>query len=393
MPRKGKPVRLAEGIYRHATAIRAIVKVGSGEEAVQRERWFPPETTLKPIQAWQDDIRGSLRRDGAGVKRGTLAADALRYLRQVTYLGNWTGVRSEVRAWTALYGKMRRGAITPEHVRRAMAQWIEDGYAPKTVNNRRDRLRTLYRTLDARPGRPTPQTPCDTVDPLTVADVPAVAPQEADVTRVAINLEAGERHGRLRDAKTRARFLVIATTGKRPAEVMRAEPPDLDLDLRVWQVRNAKGGIGPGIYLNDDMLAAWRLFVEAEAWGAFETSSYARVLRTAGWPANIRPYNLRHSVGHAMSQQGVDLADIQAHYGHAHISTTRKHYVPVLNTRLVNASQRIDGRFSSEAKVGQPEGQPFAFGGWRNVSVSAEKPVTADPVSTAGTGPETVTKP
>jgi hypothetical protein len=45
------------------------------------------------------------------------------------------------------------------------------------------------------------------------------------------------------------------------------------------------------------MLEAWRVFAEADAWGAFNTGSMAEVLRAAGWPKGIRPYNLRHSIG------------------------------------------------------------------------------------------------
>ena len=105
-----------------------------------------------------------------------------------------------------------------------------------------------------------------------------------------------------------------------------------------------RGGWGPGIYLNDDMMAAWELFVEADAWGIFRTGSLVRTTRRAGWPEGVRPYNLRHTVGISISEAGGDLADVQAHLGHKHISTTRKHYVPVLNSRMQKASELISGR-------------------------------------------------
>lgn len=343
MPRRGKRVRLASGIYRDKTGIAATVKVGSGESAVQRERRYPPDTPLKTIQTWQRDTANALR--PARAKRGTLAADAERYLALVKHLQGWDGVRAEVRAWVALYGKRHRSRLTADDVRAARVRWLAEDYAPKTVNNRVDRLRTLYRTLDATPELRRPPTPCDTIDPLPLSEVPAIAPDDRLVDRVAARLAAHERQGTLRSSKTRARFLVLATTGKRPCEVMRARPEDVDLERRVWQVRTAKGGWGPGIYLNDDMLAAWRFFTETDAWGWFDTGSVAKVLRTAGWPTAIRPYSLRHGVGRAMSGAGVDLADIQAHYGHKRISTTRHHYVPVLDTRLEQASRQIDRRF------------------------------------------------
>jgi integrase len=346
MPRRGKRTRLAKGIYRDKSGLAATVAVGTGPAKQQREKRFPPGTPLKEMKGWQQDTAAVLREDIGVTKRGTLRADAKRYLKLVAHLKNPSGVRSEVDAWVARLGGMHRAQITPADVLEARVAWLEAGYAPKTVNGRVDRLRTLYRTLDATPHRPTPPTPCDPVEPLVIIQGPSVAPEVATVLTVLARLQEGEQAGTLRTSKTRARFLVLATTGKRASEVMRAQPDDVNLETRVWRVRNGKGGWGPGIYLNDDMAEAWRAFVEADAWGPYNTGSFARRLRHAGWPAGIRPYNLRHAVGQAMSAAGVDLADIQAHYGHRQISTTRRHYVPVLGSRLEEASRKIDGRLA-----------------------------------------------
>ena len=54
-----------------------------------------------------------------------------------------------------------------------------------------------------------------------------------------------EQKGLLRSRKTRARFLVLATTGRRPCEVMRAKPEDVNIEVRVWVPRDAKGGYFP----------------------------------------------------------------------------------------------------------------------------------------------------
>jgi integrase len=348
MPRRGKRVRLAKGIYRDKSGIAATVAIGTGPAKVQREKRYPFDTPLKTIKQWQLDTAAELREDIGVAKRGTLKADATRYLRLAAYLKNPSGVRWEVNLWVARLGHLHRNQITPAHVLEARVAWLEQGLAPKSVNHLVARLRRIYRTLDATPQRKKPPSPCDTIADLPVIDAPSTAPDAALLVRVLRKLEEGERKGTLREAKTRARFLVIATTGKRPSEVMRTEPEDVDLELRTWRVRNGKGGWGPGIYLNDDMLAAWRVFIAADAWGAFNTGSYGRVLRTAGWPAGLRPYNLRHAVGQAMQAAGVDLSDIQAHYGHKHISTTRRHYVPILDSRLESASRKIDGRLARE---------------------------------------------
>ena len=163
-----------------------------------------------------------------------------------------------------------------------------------------------------------------------------------------------ERTGRLHDAKTRGRYMVRAASGRRPCEIMRAQPDDVDLDTRLWRVRDAKGGWSEGLYLNDDLLIAWRVFAQAQAWGPFNTGSHAEVLRAAGWPSErddrgryrSRPYNLRHSVGMALSEQGVDLADVGGWLGQTDLRTTRGAYVPILKSRMQRSAEAIDGRLS-----------------------------------------------
>jgi hypothetical protein len=49
-----------------------------------------------------------------------------------------------------------------------------------------------------------------------------------------------------------------------------------------------------------------------------------------------------------LSETGTDLADIQAHFGHTDISTTRGYYVPQLHSRSKQLSASLEGRFSGE---------------------------------------------
>ena len=97
-----------------------------------------------------------------------------------------------------------------------------------------------------------------------------------------------------------------------------------------------------------------KALADAEAWGQYETSAFARTLRSAGWPANVPPYQLRHTFGLALSEGGEDLSDIQVMMGHKHITTTRRHYVPVLNSRLESAARAVDGRFSWQSPLVPP---------------------------------------
>ena len=79
----------------------------------------------------------------------------------------------------------------------------------------------------------------------------------------------------------------------------------------MWLVRTAKGGAPRAFWLNDDMVAAWKAFIAADAWGAFDGSDYATALYAAGWPRDVRPYQARHSVALELGERGIDLGDVQ----------------------------------------------------------------------------------
>jgi integrase len=95
-------------------------------------------------------------------------------------------------------------------------------------------LRHMYRVLD---GSKAP-TPADDVAPLPVAPSAKILVPAKTFRTVAANLT---------DAKTRARFVVIASTGVRAAELKRAKPADVDLERKAWIVRTAKGRGAAGV--------------------------------------------------------------------------------------------------------------------------------------------------
>lgn len=350
MGRAGKRRTITTGIYEDATGRAAVARRGEW----RKEKRFPPLTPVEVMRAWiarQLDRWGGRR--NAKAVRGSLEADVVVYLGLMRHLSGWVSLKAELAAWVRLYGDFPRYAMTDQDVLEARNVWLAEGLAPKTINNRVAALTRLWHRLD---GRRAP-SPAQDVRPLNVPKTPPEVIKAADVLRVYATLLKWEQSGRVADAKTRARFMVAASTGKRPSEIMRAEPGDVDMDRRVWNVRDGKGGWSPGVYLNGDMLSAWEVFIEADAWGPFREGSWVKTLRSAGWPDGVRPYQLRHSVGIAMSDKGIDLADISQHMGHRRIETTRKHYVPVLGSRLQKASETIDGRFRwPKAKRGTRRG-------------------------------------
>jgi integrase len=329
------------GIRRDEYGYRAYVKV-SGR---QRERRFPPETTLKTMQAWRDEARVALRRRPVRLSKGTLALDVEHYLQLETIraLLSIKSRRCELAAWVDLYGERRREDLTRDDVLAARERWLGERYAPKTINHRVRALRSLYRRLD---GSTTP-TPCDDVPKLAEPDAAPAFVAPTLITRVAAKIV---------DPKTRARFMVLASTGQRPAQLRRAEPADVSLSKKLWLVRPAKRGNPIPVALTEDMIQAFRAFRSANAWGAYDGSDFVRALRAAGWPPHIRPYNLKHTIGITLAESAAEWEDIKDWFGHKDIKTTRI-YTGVVAKRLHTTSRLLSGRLQWLAVPAFREGQ------------------------------------
>lgn len=336
-------VRIAEGIYRDQYGLAATVKVGR----IQREKRFPPDTPLDTMKAWLVRIRAELTEDRSETQsidepipeRGTFAHDLPRYLKKIEGRASYKADRSHLRAWLPMIGRLKRTAIRPSHVRAAFSAWLTDGKSARTIRHRRRVLRELYQALDGAHAHPPlkgvkvpkPEDPHPTPVPL------------ATIRKVAASLKKGKtgkkRHGPKRTlaivqyagpAKARARFLVRATTGQRPCQIMRATATEVDLKRRIWFVRAGKGGHAIPLPLTPDMVRAWKAFAAADAWGPFDARSFSKTLRRHGWPKGLWPYWLRHTFAIDHLLAGTPIGDLQGLLGHKQIETTRKHYAPVL---------------------------------------------------------------
>jgi integrase len=342
VPRKTKRRTLAKGVYTDGHSIEVRVQV----RGVSYTKRLPPDlTTAEAIAARKRLAARADTEQPSAAARHTLAFDVPRYLKLHQHQVSYTSKRAALAHWCALHGDKGRHRLTKEDVLAARSTWLQKGAAPKTINHRVNILRHLYATFDG----PRAKTPCDDIPALDVPKTPIQRVSDALILAVDRELQLRERHhaGRPFDgAKTRARFRVLVSTGRRPSEVQRAKPEDVDLENRVWVVRDGKGGWSPGLYLNDDMLAAWTLFIEANAWGYYNTSSFAVTLRHAGWPGHIRPYNARHTTWITATERGADMADVQMGAGHKDLKTTRNHYTGVRGSRMQRLSEMLEGRFS-----------------------------------------------
>lgn len=337
MPRKGNRSTVTRGVYKDSGGFEVRIVVG-GQPYSSR---MPLDSTLNELKAKRAELAKQGHTDTPLPERGTLKHAVPTYLRLVAHLASVDDLEDHLNAWCDEIGHVQRHRITDRDVLATRNLWLARKLSPKTVNNRVGTLRNLYRRLDGKRAR----TPCDEVEPLPVPKTPIQRVSDAAILAVDAELQKHEAAGTLRNAKTRARFRVLCSTGKRPIELMRALPLDVNIEARVWVPRDAKGGYCAGVYLNDEQRAAWELFIAADAWGSFNLGAFARTIRSCGWPAKVRPYQARHSTWMAASERGVDLADIAAGAGHTDARLTRRMYVPVLNSRLQRLGEALDGRF------------------------------------------------
>lgn len=323
--------RLSTGIYRDCYGIRAIVNIAAG----RKEKRFDHDTPLQEMKRWRNEIKVKLehlhpqKRAGA-IGRGTFSAGVRTHLKTLT-ISSWKSRRSELRAWEKRVGKIKRTRVSSDHVRGTIKAWSDAGVPPKTILNRVRALTAMYHDLDG----PNAWTPADGVS------LPKIVKRRPDYVGADVIVAVAARLKKHPDPKWRGRFMVMAACGARPVHLKRAAAEHVDLARRTWNVAGAKDGKPIEIPLNNDMVAAWKVFIDAEAWGAFDAGEYARVIRAAGWPSEIPPYNAKHSFGQDLGRLGIGREVIADWYGHTDPSTTR-HYVP--NSSLVQASAAIDGR-------------------------------------------------
>lgn len=342
MPRTGTRITVGKGIYRDGDNGPYEIRVVVGGQAYYDR--LPPDSTPDELITARAALHLHGQTQTPKANRWTLAHDAKAYLRLVAHLASKDDREDHLNAWLAAgLGELPRHRITPQHVQAARVTWLGQGKAPKTINHYVGTLRNLYHRLDGKRAA----TPCDDIEDLPVPKTMIRRVPDALILKVDRTLQERERDPSksFDGAKTRARFRVFVSTGKRPCEIMRAKPEDVNLKARVWVPRDAKGGYCPGVYLNEDMLEAWKLFIKADAWGAYNHGNFGRVIRNAGWPKDLKPYQARHTMWQAASERGIDLRDISTGAGHKDMRLTGRVYVPVLNSRLQRMSETMDGRF------------------------------------------------
>ena len=342
---------IAPGIYPDPSGFEVRVKV-KGRAYAKR---FAPDTPLEKMQAWQLEERAYRLNcaidDAALVEtpvRGKLSGDVKFYLQKREGRPGYKADKSHLKAWVSVFGNEPRHRISAHRVQMQVGKWLQDGVAPKTLRHRVRVLRELWQALDG----PKARTPVAGIKLPKVVKVIPTPVEDAIILRVAESLKAGlttqRPCGPTRKVvpvhhpvprETYARFLIRAISGQRPGAIALTQPEHIDREHRIWWVPALKGGNPVPFPLTDDLDTAFHYFDAVNAWGGFNTSSFAKTLRRHGWPAGVEPYRLRHSFAIAQLLAGIDLGDLQGLLGHTNPNTTRI-YAPVLLSRLKDAVAR-----------------------------------------------------
>ena len=336
---------VAPGIYRLDNgSYRVIARVGDRKTGPKpREKRFPSGTGLRVMKRWQEDQRAELRRQDLRPVRGTLSADMPRYLLLASrQLEHPKHRESELGAWLTRFAHRRRDSIETEELEEQVREWRQAGIAASTIRHRLSALSSLYRELD---GRRAYNPVADVERPSEPRPSTNAVPLEDLITVLAALAARVAKHNR--GWKTLARCKVIALTGMRHSQVGRLMREDIWLDQDPPLVivnKPGKDGKPHWKPLTAEAVAAFRLFIENDAFGKFSASSVYKSWKLACEEAGVtffNPYRLRHTYATTLRAGGMDLADVQELVGHTSSKTTAR-YAMVSAPKLMTARTTLD---------------------------------------------------
>ncbi len=245
-------------------------------------------------------------------------------------------------------GRKSLDEVTLEDVAALRRSLAADGISPATVNRHLAMLRSMFNMAIRWQ--------------LISCRNPAASPGMLREPRRDVYLDAVQTQALLkalgmdRCQVAAAALALLAVTGARKNEVLRARWEHVDMERAVLTVPRAKGGRTRYVPLSGYALGILRLQASRMVAGnphVFPSRARAgksledvrrvweRVKKLAGLPRVLRIHDLRHSFASALANQGIPLNEIGVVLGHSQLSTTARyaHHAP---QRLVEtATQAI----------------------------------------------------
>lgn len=293
--------------------------------------------------------------------------DASAYLEAVTSMPSYVDRAYHIQQWTEVFRGRDKASITPLEIRTQLERWRRT-LSPSSCNKRRTALMSFYTKLNGRSG----YNPVRDVEPY---------PEEAEI-RSQHPYTILRVLSFMRPSQTRARLMVILTTGWPHAQLKRLKPEHLKLDQArayVTPRRKGKGRKGVWLPLLPSAVKAlrefekWDCYSKPDATGKMKSFShnamyvcFARALGKLNAhrvkldlpPLTIYPYMLRHTFGTWIAHRLTDERAIQELMMHSRPEQTRRYTEAATQGRLdramaelvrVAATSSVDGRISRES--------------------------------------------
>ncbi len=291
---------------------------------------FPFETAIKVLKDWRHDQRTTIRArqlaaDPDRPPSGTLAGDAAAYLALVTEMPSIDQRTYDIACWvTALGGDRPRRSVTARELTTVLNGWKAGGLAPGTCNRRRTALMHLWHRLDGKSA------------PNPLRDVPRFREPDA-LPRGRSYAVLAQIFAAMVPSKTRARLKAIAYVGIAHSELKRVvRTQDWNRQAGTLVIRGRQKGAGTPtrvIKLTALGTAALRELDQQHAWGRFSNASLgrrwhaaiARLRQDVSDVPDIRPYDLRHSLGTEIYRLTGDLKAVKEYLGHASLKTSERY--------------------------------------------------------------------
>lgn len=312
-----------------------------GERAETRR---PLGTPLADLEAAREALREQLSKRMAKRKAGTLAQDADEYLAAMRGLPSFKSRRSMVDRWVAVAGEHKRKDLAASDIRAALGVF-QRSYSPQYCRHLLRTLQHLYTVLDGKgAANPARDVPMPSVRQPLARAIPL-----GDLVKVLRKTP--------RRSKTKARLLVMATTGMAHVELAQLRPQDINFKGGTVLVhgRRKGGGTRPRLLpLTRHSRRALRYFIARKAWGPFSASSMRSRFRDACKAAGFgdtdwRPYDLRHTMATELARLTKDERAVQAWLGHTTPATTQRYTLGSVPERLLAGAALLDGPYRKTA--------------------------------------------
>jgi integrase len=277
-------------------------------------------------------------------------ADAVLYLAAVTSMPSYSDRAYHIQQWTEVFRGRDKADISPLEIRTQLERWRRS-LSASSCNKRRTALMSFYTKLNGRSG----YNPVRDVEPY----------QEESEIRSQHPYTILRVLSFMRPSQTRARLMVILTTGWPHAQLKRLRPEHLKLEQArayVTPRRKGKGRKGAWLPLLPAAVKAlrefqqWDCFSKVDEKGKLKTFShnamyvcFARALAKLNAhraklelpPLDIRPYDLRHTFGTWLAHRLTDERAIQELMMHSRPEQTRRYTEAATQGRLERAMVQL----------------------------------------------------